>query len=258
MKLSHPLHRLLASKEICITPGVYDLITAKLAERAGFQMMIASFAPIAEWMLQQDWSRPSDTAATWQQLFLDQVKLICETVNVPVILDSHALYETPGALVEGAMLLERCGLAGIIVGDNGKEAQEPSLRALVSARHDSAFAIIASTQLRASATLADTIQHIKGYRSAGAEMVLLQGSGSMDELQAVPQEIVDLPLMIEMRDGAHMPLLSAYELQNLGYSIAYWQNLAISASSQVVWEAMRELKTLGKGRRPCSDETNGT
>ena len=252
MKLSH----LLQSKEISIAPGVYDLITAKLAERAAFPMMIASFAPIAEWILQLDWSPSSDLAATCRSVFLDQVKLICEAVNVPVILDGHALDDTPRAFLDAAMQLERCGLAGIIVSDDGAEAQEQSLRALIAARHDSAFALIASAQLRAPATLADTIQCIKACRSAGADVALLRGLGSLDELQRVPQEIVDLPLMIEMRDQDHVPLLSAYELQNLGYSIAYWQKLAMSASTQAVWGALRELKTLGKGRRPCSDETN--
>ncbi len=238
LKLSH----LLQSKEITIAPGVYDLLTAKIAERAGFQMMIATLAPNA------DWSTPSNIAVQWRQVFLDQVKLICESVNVPVILDARPLYDTPRALEESATQLELCGLAGIIVGE---ETDEQSLRALIAARHDTGFATIASAQFGT-----DTIQRVKTYRSAGADVVLLRGARSMDELQTAPQEIVDLPLMIEMRDDGHLPLLSAYQLQNLGYSIAYWQNLATSASTQAVWEALRELKTLGKGRRPCSNETN--
>lgn len=256
MKLSHLLHRRLAMKEICIAPGVHDLVTAKMAERAGFPLMVATYAPITEWMNQQDWSRSLDISAAWRLTFIDQVRLICQTVTIPVLLDGEALCDTPRALQECTRQLEPRGLAGIIVGHGDEETQEQSLRALIAARHDSAFSIIVSTKLGAPATLTDTVQLIKAYRSAGADVVLLRGSGSTDELQTLPQQVVDLPLMIQISDAGHLPVLSAYELQNFGYSIAYWQTLAMSASTQAVWEALRELKMLGKGRRPCSDKTN--
>lgn len=255
MKASHVLRRALASKEICVAPGVYDLVSAKMAERAGFPILIASFAPLAEWMLQQEWSQSHDLAVRLQRVFLDQVRLICETIPLPVILDTEMLEDALLTRQDGVTQLEQWGLAGVIASNRVEEEQEQMIRALLVARNDSAFAIIAASQHRAPATLPHLVQRVKGFRSAGADMVSIQGLASVEEMETIAAEIVDVPLMIKMRESGNAALLSAYELQNLGYSIAYWQSLALSASTQAAWEALRELKILGKGRRQCSSGT---
>lgn len=242
------LRQLLASREICIAPGVHDLLTARVMERAGFQVAIAGFAPLAKWLNRQG-GMPS-----MPELLMAQVEVICANTRLAVILDDAIICETPSALPDVLPRFEEWGVSGVIVrspvmatSESGiMERQERLIRRLAAARTDSDLVIIASAKLGRHSALAEVVQCAKSYRSAGADMILVQGLRSADQLAAVPQEIVDVPLMVKMGNQTEMPLLSASELQNLGYSMVYWPCPALVATARATWETGRELKTLGK------------
>ncbi len=217
-------------------------------ERAGFQVAIAGFAPFAKWLNRQG-GMPAIA-----ELCMAQVEAICSSSRLAIILDDAIVCEMPSMLPDSLPQLEAWGVSGVILrnpmapaSESGSvERQEQLIRRLAAARTDSDFVIIASAKLGRSAALGEVIQCAKSYRSAGADMILVQGLRSADHLGAVPQEIVDVPLMVKMGNQIEMPLLSASELQNLGYSMVYWPCPALVATARAAWEIGRELKTLGK------------
>ncbi len=252
------LRRLLTSKEISVVPGVHDFVTAKLIERAGFHVGVASIAPIAEWVIRQDLTSSSlDLGSALLDAFTVNLMLIGKTLPLPVILDARNIFGTSLNLAERVPSLEKWGIAGIVVAaqdaalDDDASCAEEMIRVAIAARSDDNFVVIASIGL--DSTVDIIIQRAKAYRSSGADMLLIEGLSSIDQFKTVPEEIVDTPLMIEMGSNARTPVLSASELQSLGYSMVYWPALSFFASTRAVWKAARELMTLGKIEESAGD-----
>ena len=126
------------------------------------------------------------------------------------------------------------GVAGIILEDQewpkkcghmeGKrviprEEHVQKIRAAVAARGDSGLVLIGRTDARAVIGLDDAIERGKAYRDAGADIVFVEAPQSLGELETIARAIPDAPLFANMIEGGVTPVLTATELEELGFKM---------------------------------------
>ena len=245
------LRAMLAGPDIVVLPGVYDALSARLAERAGFGAMFTTGFGFSAAALGQP-----DCGLLTMPETMERVRNIVAAVHVPVVADMDTGY---GNALNVARTVRECvaaGAAGIILEDQvapkkcghfeGKlviaaEEHEAKLRAAIEARADSGLVIIARTDARAPLGLDEAIRRGRLYAAAGADVIFVEAPESVDELRAVRAAIPDVPLFANMVEGGKTPLLSAPELQSLGYKMVVFPLTALFAATKAIEAVFAEL-----------------
>jgi methylisocitrate lyase len=245
------LRRMLEGPEIVVLPGAYDALSARLAERAGFDAMFTTGFGFSASVLGQ----PDFGLLTMSET-MDRVRHVVRAVTVPVVADMDTGYGNPLNVRRTVQEVVNAGAAGIILEDQewpkkcghfeGKrvipaEDHAAKLRAAIDARGDDDLVIIARTDARAPLGLDEAIRRGRMYRDVGADVVFVEAPQSLDELRAVKEAIPDRPLFANMVEGGKTPLLTWQELQDLGYKMVVFPLSALLAAAKVIGDVYAEL-----------------
>lgn len=231
MSAADPVKRLrerIGGKSILPVPGVYDAFTALLAEQAGFEAAYLSGAGIAYSRL----GRPDIGLVTASEL-ADTLTNIRERVALPVIVDADTGFGNALNVVRTVKMLERAGASAIQLEDQSTpkrcghlenkaliSASEMAgkLRAALDARNTAL--IVARTDAIAVEGLDAALERADRYLEAGADVLFIEAPSSLDQMKALAARFAGrLPLLANMVEGGKTPLLSAAELEALGFSI---------------------------------------
>jgi methylisocitrate lyase len=240
--------------QIIVLPGVFDALSARIAEHVGFEAMFQTgYGSSAALLGMPDFGflNAGET--------LDNARRIIRAVNTPVIVDADTGYGNPLNVWRLVKDLESFGAAGIFLEDQiwpkrcghmaGKDVISkadylPKLRAAVEARKSKDFVIVARTDARAPIGLDEAIERGKAYRKAGADVIFIEAPRSINELKKVADEI-DAPLVANMIEDGITPTLPANELLNIGYRIAVFPLSALYSATFAMREVLTELKKTG-------------
>ena len=105
--------------------------------------------------------------------------------------------------------------------------------------------LIGRTDARAVVGLDDAIERGKAYRDAGADIVFVEAPQSLEELQTIARAIPDAPLFANMIEGGVTPVLTATELEELGFKMVVFPLSPLYAAAAAVQEVAKRLKTTG-------------
>lgn len=252
------LRQRLSMPEILVTPGAYDALTARLIEAAGFEAVYLSGAGVSYSSLGQP-----DVGLITQTEMVERVTSVVSAISLPLIADGDTGYGNAINLMRTVQLFEQAGAAAIQIEDqqfpkrcghlSGKElipADEMvgKIQAALSARQSDEFLIIARTDARALAGLDEAIRRARSYVDAGADVLFVESPSSRNELRAVGGAFPDVVLMANMVEGGKTPLLSADELQDLGYSLVIFPNSLTRRFARAGMDLLAELKARGTTR----------
>ncbi|WP_413174907.1 isocitrate lyase/PEP mutase family protein [Anabaena azotica] len=252
MSTSQKLRELLARPEIIVIPGVYDCLSAKLVEQAGFDVAATSGFGIAASTL----GLPDYGFLTATEM-LYSVGRIAQSINIPLIADCDTGYGNALNVMRTVKDAVQIGLAGIILEDQewpkkcghfeGKRVihmneHAGKIRAAVEARGDSSLVIIARTDARAPLGLEEAIRRGQAYMNAGADMLFVEAPQSVAELQTIAAAFPNIPLVANIVEGGKTPAISPAELQNLGFKIVFFPLTALMAVTEVMSACFRHLK----------------
>jgi methylisocitrate lyase len=256
MRYSTRLRAMLNEPEIIVLPGAYDALTAKLAERAGFNACFTTGFGFAATVL----GVPDYGLLTMSET-MDRVRHITRALTIPLIADMDTGYGNPLNVIRTVRECVSLGVAGIILEDQewpkkcghfeGKRVipaddHAAKLRAAVDAREGDDLVIIARTDARAPLGLEEAIRRGQLYKEAGADVVFVEAPQSLDELRAVAAAIPNTPLFANMVEGGKTPLLSSAELRDLGYKMVVYPLSALFSAAKAVeatFKALYETKT---------------
>ena len=228
------LRKRFSESKILVAPGAYDAFTAKLIESSGFESVYLSGAGVSYTLLGQP-----DTGQVTQTQMVEKVGTVANAIGIPLIADGDTGYGNAVNVMETVRRYEHAGAAAIQLEDqqfpkrcghlSGKElipADEMvgKIRAAIYARASDEFLIIARTDALGVAGLEEAILRGKKYVDAGADMLFVESPNSMEELKTVADEFSEIPLMANMVEGGVTPLLSADELESMGYSLVIYPN----------------------------------
>lgn len=248
-----------------IAPGVYDAITARLAESAGAKVLYLSGAGVTNSM-----TAMPDIALITMDEMARQASYITAAVQVPVFADADTGYGEAWNVIRCVREFERAGLAGIHLEDqvspkrcghlDGKTLISPQdmaakIRAAVDARIDPKFFLIARTDARGVEGLDAAIDRANLCIEAGADCVFPEGLQSPEEF-AVFRERVPGPLLANMTEFGKTPLIPAAEFGAMGYEIVIFPMTAFRVMLKAVGETYAIL--LGTGTQAAILDTMRT
>ncbi|WP_368012753.1 isocitrate lyase/PEP mutase family protein [Laspinema palackyanum] len=252
MNSTHNLRELLKRPGMLVVPGIYDCISAQLAERAGFEMVFTSGFGISASTL----GRPDYGFLTATEM-LYSVGRIAQSVNIPVVADIDTGYGNPLNVIRTVTDAVQQGIAGVILEDQewpkkcghfqGKrvisaEEHIQKIRAAVQARGESGLVIVGRTDARAPLGLPEAIQRGRAYYEAGADIVFIEAPQSVEELQEIAAAFPDVPLFANAIEGGKTPVLSAQELEALGYKIAVYALSGLFAATKAIEDCFQYLR----------------
>ena len=246
--------RLLREPGIIMAPGAYDCLTAKIIQQAGFPAVYMTGAGTSVAQL----GYPDLALATMTEMVSNAAN-IAEAVDVPVIADADTGYGGILNVHRTVRQYERAGVAAIHIEDqdvpkrcghlDDKRVVSQSdmvrkIRAAVDARTDPDFTIIVRTDALAVTDWDDTMQRCQAYVEAGADMLFVEALRTSEQAERAARSF-DVPLLYNFVETGKSPLLSAAELEKLGFKLVIFPVSALLTVCCSVLGLMRELKETG-------------
>lgn len=246
------------NKKIIVLPGVFDALSARIAEQVGFDAMFQTGYGSAAALLGMPDYGLLNAGET-----IDNARRIVQAVSVPVLVDADTGYGNPLNVWRLVRDLQSLGAAGIFLEDQiwpkrcghmtGKDVIStdnyiPKLKAALEARKNKDFIIVARTDARAPLGLEEAIERGEAYRKAGADVIFVEAPRSIEELKKIANRI-DAPLVANMIEEGITPNLPAKELLEMGYRIAVFPLSGLYAATFAIKEVFIELKKNGMTKR---------
>lgn len=249
----------LQSKNILVAPGIYDGMTAMLAEQAGFEALYLSGAAVAYTRL----GRP-DIGLTSVTEMAETMALIRDRVALPVIIDADTgfgnalnaqrtmrLYERAGAnalQIEDQTFPKRCGH----LSDKSlipTAEMTGKIAAMTDARTSDETLIVARTDAIAVEGVDAAVDRAEAYLAAGANVLFIEAPRTGEELKAVAEHFgTRVPLLANMVEGGATPIQGASDLEALGYSIAIFPGGIVRALARTAEDYYTSLYQHGSNR----------
>jgi 2,3-dimethylmalate lyase len=247
--------------EIIVLPGVFDALSAKIAQHVGFEAMFQTGYGSAASLL----GLP-DFGFLNAGENIENARRIIRAVDVPVIVDVDTGYGNPltvwkivndliayggsGIFLEDQVWPKRCGhMRGKEV--IGADEYIQKLRAALAASSNKDFTIVARTDARAPLGFDEAIERGKMYFKEGADVVFVEAPQSEDELREIPKKI-DAPLLANMIENGVTPNFSANELKSMGYSMVVFPLSGLYGATYAMKKIFSHLKKNGT-TKICTD-----
>jgi 2-methylisocitrate lyase-like PEP mutase family enzyme len=246
----------LSRPPILIAPGVYDPLTALIAEQAGFEAVYVSGAAIAYTRL----GRPDIGLVSLSEV-IDTVGLIRDRVGAHLVVDADTGYGNALNVERTVRLLERAGANAIQLEDQdfpkrcghlddktlvSAGEMVGKIKAAVDSRRLSDTLIIARTDAVAVEDFERAIARAQAYREAGADMLFVEAPRRREDLDRVVTLLgKTTPLMANMVEGGKTPIVPAGELETLGFSFVIFPGGIVRALAKTAEEYYGSLKTHG-------------
>ena len=249
--------RQLARPGAILSAGVYDALSARMAELAGFDAVHHSGYGTAAALL----GAPDIGLVDFSEM-CRQVKNIARSVSIPVLGDADTgygnalnVYRTvqeyvwtgaSGTFIEDQQWPKRCGhMEGKRV--VSREEMRSKLRAAVDARdeEDPDFVIIFRTDALAVEGLDSALDRARDALDVGADVIFVEALRTREEMERVVDEI-GAPLMLNLIEGGKTPLLSLNEAQTMGFKYVVFALSALYGAVRGMKEALEALVATGR------------
>ena len=254
MKKTTQLKQMLLARQALPCPGVYDALSARIAQECGFQAVQISGYGISASSLGM-----TDASFTSLEEVVRITANIARVVDIPVMADADTGYGNAVNVWWTTRRLEETGAAGMNLEDQclpkrcghmaGKqlvslEEMVGKIRAAADARQDKDFVINARTDAAAVYGIDEAIRRGNAYLEAGADMVFLESPASLEEIKRGIQEIHG-PVSINMLEGGRTPRLTFEELADLGVARVSCPMFSSLVAAWAVKDALTYLKQHG-------------
>ena len=245
---------LLAAKEPLVMGGLYDGVSARLVERAGFPLAFMGGYAVAASLLGEP-----DIGLLSQTEMAEAARRLCRLVSMPVLVDADTGYGGIPNVVRTAELYAQAGAAGLFLEDQvwpkrcghmaGKSVVDRSewlakLRAVLALRPQLDLFVVARTDARGPLGLEEAIVRGRAARDLGVDAVFVEAPQSVGELDAIALAIPG-PKVANMVERGHTPLLGPAELHQRGFDLIVFPVAAILAQARAVEDVYAALRRDG-------------
>jgi 2-methylisocitrate lyase-like PEP mutase family enzyme len=231
---------MLEAKEFIACPGIFDLVSAKLADLTEAKALyMTGFGTVASYL-----GLPDAGLATYSQM-LDRVQAIAQAVHRPLIADGDTGYGGLLNVHHAVRGYEKAGAAAIQLEDQEspkKCGHTPGrhvipmkgmigkLRVASDARSSKDFLIMARTDARTSLGLDEALRRGEAYAKAGADIIFIESPESEEEMRRIGSTL-DVPLVSNQLHGGRTPILNQDRLKEFGFAMAIYPTAGLLASS---------------------------
>ena len=254
------LRELMAAGDLVWGPGVYDGISAHIADAIGFPMLYMTGAGTAASRIGQP-----DLGLTTMNEMADNVRMIAEISRVPVVADIDTgfggpinvaravhFYEGAGAAgihIEDQVFPKRCGhLEGKVVVSSDEFMQR--IRTAAGERYNKDFVVIARTDARQPLGFSEAMRRISRAFDAGADVGFLEGPISLAEIEQIIAEAPG-PMLLNLPSFGATPMLQVDEVRRLGFRMAIFPAATMMPAALAIRRALETLKREGTDAGPA-------
>lgn len=257
----------LQSAPAVLAPGVYDALTALVAEQAGFEALYLSGASIAYTRLGR-----SDVGLTTATEVADTLARITERVSLPVIVDGDTGFGNALNTQRTVRSFERAGAAMIQLEDqtfpkrcghlDGKSVISQAemcgkLRAAVDARHSSDTLILARTDAIAVEGMDAALERAEAYLACGVDALFIEALRTPEQMRIACDRFANrIPLLANMVEGGKTPVTPADELGRMGFRIVIFPGgtaRAVAHTLQRYYGSLKQHQTTAPERERMLD-----
>ena len=251
------LRAILARETIVTLPGVYDGISARMADSLGFPgLYMTGYGVVASALGMADAG-----VATFTEM-MDRVRCIAGAVSVPFIADGdtgyggllnvdrtvrgYAAAGAAGIQIEDQEFPKKCGhteFRRVIPADEAVD----KIRVAVDARPDRDFLIVARTDARYAHGMDEALRRGERFLEAGADILFVESPESPEELRRVAETFKGAALLANMVEGGRTPYLSAEELGRMGFKVALYPATGFLTAARALQLAYSRLRSTGIG-----------
>ena len=259
------LKRRLQESGLVLAPGVFDMVSLRLADTFGFDALyMTGYGTVASHL-----GLPDAGLATYSDM-VGRVTAMARMAQKPLIADADTGY---GGLLNMRHTIqgyEAAGAAAIQLEDQEfpkKCGHTPGRRVIptedmvrkiqvaVDSRTDPNFLIIARTDARTSLGLDEALRRGEAYARAGADILFIESPESEEEMRRIGKAF-DLPLLANMVERGRTPVLSKQDLESIGYKLAIFPVtalLAAVAAMKNVYQQFQDQGSSSGGSTPLFD-----
>jgi 2-methylisocitrate lyase-like PEP mutase family enzyme len=248
---------LLRQERPLVLGGVYDGLTARLAQRAGFEVLFIGGFSVAATLLGEP-----DFGYLTQTEMAETARRVCRLTDRPVLVDADTGYGNALNVRRTVELFRSAGAAGLFLEDQvwpkrcghmrGKRVVERDewlvkLRAVLDARAHGDLFLVARTDARGAEGLAEAIARGQAAHALGADAVFIEAPESVAELEQIARAIPG-PKVANMVEHGKTPLLTPAELHQLGFDLIVTPLAALLASAKAIEQTYALLRRDGTVR----------
>lgn len=249
-----PLRSLLKPGELLVAPGVFDMISARIADRLGFgALYMTGYGTVASSL-----GMPDAGLASYSEM-VSRVAIMTGVTTTPLIADADTGfggllnvertvrgYEAAGAAaiqIEDQVFPKKCGHTP---GRQVIPAEDMArkLRVAREARGSADFLIIARTDARTGHGIDEALRRAEIYARAGADVLFVESPESEEEMRRICASF-DLPCLANMVEGGRTPVLTREALIQIGYRIAIFPATGFLATAAALSRAYETLRSFG-------------
>ncbi len=253
------IRRLLAEGRTITMPGVYDALTARLAEQAGFDVgFVSGYAVSAARLASPDlgYLGAAEMAQTAGE--------VCAATRMPVVVDADTGYGNALSARHTARRLAAAGAAGIFLEDQvwpkkcghfaGKRVTPSDewiskLRAVLDVREEYGdLFVVARTDARAAVSLDEALRRADAAAEIGVDAIFVEAPQSVADLEAITAATPGIVRVANMVEGGRTPLLTPAELHDLGFDLIVTPLTALFAATKAIQDAFATLVRVGTMR----------
>ncbi|WP_419536257.1 isocitrate lyase/PEP mutase family protein [Endozoicomonas sp.] len=241
---NNALDRLIAEQGIVTAPGVYDGISARLGEEAGFSALYASGGAIA-----RSTGVPDIGLLTLTEV-VDRVRQIVEATSLPVIADADTGFGNEVNVKRTVELFANAGVSAFHLEDqefpkrcghlDGKSlvsVEEMCKKVSVAKKYAGDVTVIARTDAIAVTGFEDAIDRARAYVEAGADMLFVEAPQTIEQIEEIAKQAPG-PKLINMFYSGKTPLVPTEDLKAMGYQLIIipsdLQRAAVTAMREVL------------------------
>jgi methylisocitrate lyase len=234
---------------VVLVPGVFNALTALMAQSLGFKAVYVSGAAVTASM-----ALPDLGLITMDEM-VKTVKYIVDAVDIPVIVDIDTGYGEALNVMRAVREFEAVGAAGVQIEDqvmpkkcghlSGKALIPPDemakkIRAAMEARRNPDFVIIARTDAVGVTGFEDAVERAQLYLEVGADVIFPEALRSEEEFREFARR-VKAPLLANMTEFGVSPLIPAKKLEEWGYKFVIFPVTALRVAMYAVREVFRTI-----------------
>jgi methylisocitrate lyase len=253
--MSTSAHPLLKASKVMLIAGVYDVLSAKIAQHAGFSAVVLTGYGVSASYLGEP-----DFGLLTQSEILDVARRIVQAVDIMVTVDADTGYGGPLNVQRMVRELIKIGAGGVILEDQrwpkrcghmrgkeviGAEEHAMKIRAAKDAAGETTFIVTARTDAIATHGLDEAIRRAKLYKEAGADILFVEAPRSKEELRRIGRELPP-PLAVNMIEGGLTPICSLEELYEMGFFAIGYVLTGLFAAAKALERAFITLRGEGE------------
>jgi 2-methylisocitrate lyase-like PEP mutase family enzyme len=240
---TNKLRSLFQAREFVAAPGVFDLVSAKLADLTNAKALyMTGYGAVASYL-----GYPDAGLATYTDM-LNRAAAIAEATSKPLIADGDTGYGGLLNVYHTVRGYEKAGVAMIQLEDQqipkkcghtpnrhivSTEEMVSKIKVASDARSSKDFLILARTDARSSVGLDEAIRRAEAYTRAGADAIFTEAPESVDEMKKIGAS-VGAPLVSNQLHGGRTPILPQAELKQMGFSAAIYPTAGLFAAAKAL------------------------